>query len=96
MNYILNIIGLAFDMAGVILLFIYGLPSKVEQHGGGILLEESINDRSIREKSNKKIERMANFALFLIFIGFLFQVIVNATSYVNSNQNTPKKPKTEQ
>lgn len=93
MNYLLNIIGLTFDIAGVVLLFFYGLPSKYEQYGGGLLIEESIDDKLIREKSNKKIERMANLALLLIVIGFIFQVSVNIESFISCNPYAPIKPK---
>ena len=38
-------IGLLFDIFGVLLLFQYGLPSKIEEGSGSISLEEILRRR---------------------------------------------------
>ncbi len=73
--------GLILDFIGVILLFYFGLPSKIKEHGGSILIEESNADELIRNRSEKFIKKVANFAFVLIIIGFFLQVISASIGY---------------
>ncbi len=68
-------IGLVFDIIGVLILFKYGLPSKIQNHKGSIIREEGKEEEKARKKENKKIKQWANLGLILILIGFLLQLI---------------------
>jgi len=37
---VISSLDLGCNIAGVVMLFFYGLPSKLKEHGGSILLEE--------------------------------------------------------
>lgn len=74
-------IGLIADILGVILLFMYGLPSKLIEHN--IELFE-LNTRDANEierederikKHNKRVKVGAYAGLTLILIGFILQFI---------------------
>ena len=67
--------GLLLDIIGVLILFKYGLPSKLKEHGGGLLLEENSKEENIRIAKNNKIIKWAYFGLILLSIGFLLQFI---------------------
>jgi len=68
-------LGLGCNIAGVVMLFFYGLPSKLKKHGGNILLEEGKEAEEKRKKENEKITRNAFIALTLILLGFILQLI---------------------
>lgn len=67
--------GLILDIVGVLILFKYGLPSKVKEHGGGLLLEENSEEEKLRISDNNKITRRAYLGLTLLLIGFFLQLI---------------------
>jgi hypothetical protein len=68
--------GLIFDLIGVLLLFKYGLPSKIEDTGIHFLAGhvEGDKQKDILKKNNR-IKIGANFGLTLVFIGFVLQFI---------------------
>jgi hypothetical protein len=70
---LINIIGLAFDIIGVVLLFFYELP-KPEN---GALLLESAPPKIEREKTRKIKRRFSVIGLIFLIIGFSFQIISN-------------------
>jgi hypothetical protein len=69
---IFSTIGLLTDIVGVILLFIYGLPSKMIEPPK-LLLESDIDDADL--KKNAFITRMSYLGLSLLIIGFMLQLI---------------------
>ncbi|GHN02370.1 hypothetical protein WSM22_38590 [Cytophagales bacterium WSM2-2] len=73
-----TLIGLVFDIVGALLLFKYGLPSKVKEmgsaFGGG---PEADEEEKERLAYNRKIEIMANTGLVLLILGFVLQFIAN-------------------
>ncbi|QCE41372.1 hypothetical protein [Psychroserpens sp. NJDZ02] len=69
----LNIIGLAFDIIGVVLLFFYE-PPKPEI---GAILLESAPSKSDRDKIKKVKKMVSKIALILILIGFSIQIYSN-------------------
>jgi hypothetical protein len=77
LNLTLSQCGLISDMLGVALLFLCGLPSKIENPDAGNLMIKNLNEESkipiIRK--NKWIHIGANTGLLLAFIGFLLQFI---------------------
>ncbi|MDB5226583.1 MAG: rane protein of unknown function [Bacteroidota bacterium] len=79
---ILNIIGLSFDIVGVLMLFKFGLPEQISRDGSiGIILEQSDPEET---KKAKLYDRLSYVALTLIVLGFLFQLGGNI---VNQNVN---------
>jgi hypothetical protein len=73
-NYI-NSIGLLFDIAGVLVLFKYGLPSEVSKEGSiGIAFQGTDLDEV---KKWKKYDCWSKFGLSIILIGFLLQLSSN-------------------
>ena len=72
---VIPFLGLGCNIAGVVMLFFYGLPSKLKEHGGSILLEERKEAEKKRKKENEKITRSAYIALTLTLIGFILQLI---------------------
>ena len=70
----LSAVGLILDIIGVLLLFAFGLPSKIELSGGGIAKEETREEEKKREKANGRIVLGAKIGLWMIIIGFAFQV----------------------
>lgn len=67
-------IGLVLDIVGVIILFEYGLPSKVKDTDGYLLLGDETDSSNIKRK-NKQVRFMAYLGLILILLGFIFQFI---------------------
>lgn len=69
----INSIGLIFDIIGVIIIFIFGLPSSVNRKG--VLLKEvsGFND----DKKYKRVLYWAYGGLSLLIIGFVLQLISN-------------------
>ncbi len=72
---VISSLGLVCNIAGVVMLFLYGLPSKLKGHGGSILLEEGNEEEKKRKKENEKITCKARIGLTLILIGFILQLI---------------------
>lgn len=96
MNYqYLNIAGLLFDLAGVFVLFEFGLPSKVQESGGSITIEETGESELKREKFNKRIKKFSRLGLVLICIGFLLQICSSIASFSNTNPSPDKNPKSD-
>lgn len=71
----LNTLGLGLDIAGVLLLFFFGLPPKVNRGGVGYLVLE---DATPSEKSKaKRNELISWLALFFLVVGFGLQIASN-------------------
>ena len=69
---IVNCIGLAFDIIGVILLFFFGIPSDLNKHGRIFRVVSQIDQASIDEW--KKFDILSKTGLTLIILGFIFQI----------------------
>lgn len=69
-----NIIGLILDISGAIVIFIFGLPSKIHTPPK-LLLEGDITEK--QEKENKIINCWAHTGLVFLILGFVFQLISN-------------------
>jgi hypothetical protein len=75
----LNIIGLLFDISGVILLFIYGLPTDVIKDG----IEPMHFGTKNKKEAEKyiKYKKRSRFALVLILAGFILQILANTNCF---------------
>jgi hypothetical protein len=73
MATVANIIGLILNLAGVVLLFIFGMPYRVRTGGN------QVNWRTVRNPNIVKAEtlydRLGTLGLVLIVVGTLSQII---------------------
>ncbi len=67
--------GLILDIAGVILLFKFGLPDEVSKDGTGAILLESVDADEIKKWHHYRF--ISKIALLLLVIGFALQAISN-------------------
>lgn len=58
---------------GTVLIFFFGLPSKINEKGTGSLLLEQIDEKEI--KKSKIYKKLGYSGLGLIGLSFLFQLI---------------------
>ena len=74
MNYFAAI-GLLFDITGTIVVFYYGLPSKIVSTKTVPAFEGDEFDRKEKEieESNEKVKKTGTTGLRLIGVGFIFQ-----------------------
>ncbi|MCS6101292.1 hypothetical protein [Shewanella baltica] len=81
---ILNSMGLVFNILGVILIFFFGLPQPSHDEGVSLGFGEatvfedgtSVKEINAKTKKRKDIYRgFAYFALSLILLGFIFQLL---------------------
>jgi hypothetical protein len=80
----LNTIGLILNIAGVILVFIFGFPQPTHEEGVAIVLEDAnrlANGQTVAEynetvrKTRLKYLCFSRLALALIILGFAFQLL---------------------
>lgn len=76
MSYLaINSIGLLFDIAGVVLLFNFGLPEKVSRSGTSALL---LQGTDFAEKAKaEKYDRWGRCGVVLLTTGFGLQIASN-------------------
>jgi hypothetical protein len=72
-NQPLTSFGLVLDIIAVTILFFYGLPSPVKTKK---YMEEKEPDENTPEgQFNKKVRKLARLGLFILLVGFIFQLI---------------------
>lgn len=85
----LNGAGLLLNIAGVVLVFFFGLPQPSHREGVSIVLEDATPLRNgltagehaaIVRRRKKLYRRLAYLALTLILLGFVFQLIATLKS----------------
>lgn len=77
---LISTIGLLFDIIGVLLLFKFGLPSKIIDSNQILSIQIRTKDEQEAEEKrvnrhNKKVTFWAYCGLSLILLGFIFQLI---------------------
>lgn len=78
-----NAIGLICDIIGVVMLFKYGLPAEVNQHGHSFLIGEQDDEE---EKIKwKKYNFLSKIALGFLLLGFVLQFIAVILGSNNNN-----------
>ena len=92
MSSVLTIIGLCLDTVGVVVLFYSGLP--VKHFENSVLHLNADPDKKEREMKNKSLRFWSHFALALLVVGFLFQ-IVSAVIVDRPNSTTDTKSGTD-
>jgi len=84
--HIINTIGLSLDILGSVLLFFFGPPQPSFEEGVGLGLEDANileNGKTVKQhnadirKLRYKYVSISRFAIFLIIIGFAFQLWAN-------------------
>ena len=73
---VINSAGLVLDIGGVVLLFIYGLPSEVNK-SGGVIIEWPDPNSEQEQRKWKSYKRRSHWGLFLLVFGFLLQLVSN-------------------
>ena len=73
----INSFGLALDIIGVILLFIFGLPSRVREGPPVLSFGEDPDSTKQREKQWNWYKFVSWFALVLLVLGFVLQIVSN-------------------
>ena len=74
----INSVGLILDIIGVILLFIFGLPSRFVSEGPPVLsFGEDPDSTKQREKQWKRYQCVSWSALVLLVLGFVLQMVSN-------------------
>ena len=76
---LLNTVGLILDIAGVVLLFFFGLPSDVSGPSGGtlILWPMGTDGDAHEARKYKRYHRTARLGLGLLIVGFALQAVSN-------------------
>jgi hypothetical protein len=71
-----SVAGLFLDIIGALLLFEYGLPSKVKEEAGDFIVD-GVTDQELQDirKYNSKIRFRAKLGLGLLIAGFVLQLI---------------------
>jgi hypothetical protein len=72
---IVNSIGLAFDIAGVVLVFRYGLPESISREGESYLLVGTKDPAEMAKAA--RYDRWAKIGLSLLLLGFALQLASN-------------------
>ncbi len=73
---VLTALGLSLDIIGVLLLFFYGLPPKINRDGANFLLVRTGSEeeeQEVRKAARNKV--LSTIALWLIIGGFVLQLI---------------------
>ena len=74
---VINSVGLAFDIIGVILLFFFGLPSRVREGPPVLSFGEDPDSTKLQEKQWKRYQCVSWSALVLLVLGFVLQMVSN-------------------
>ena len=72
---VINSVGLALDIGGVILLFIYGLPEPISKTGATNLIVETQNNEDVEKW--KRYKKKSYLGLALLVLGFSLQLVSN-------------------
>ncbi len=70
---VLNIIGLSLNIIGVIILFFYGIPPKIDTGGYHVITTCEKDKKELKEISLYKI--ISSIGIILIFLGFVMQLL---------------------
>ena len=82
MNYadVVSSIGLILDIAGVVLLFLFGLPANVRETGGTILLFGGGKSTEEAKREHRRYKLVSRIGLVCLIFGFSLQLISNFLS----------------
>lgn len=69
----MDIIGLILSFAGAIIILLFGLPPRVRESGTSFLALEGEDKDEI--KKGKRYRKLSKLGLFLLAVGFLFQLL---------------------
>lgn len=70
---IMDIIGLSLNLVGVIIIFFFGLPPRIQERGESSLLLEGKDEDQI--KKGKIYRCISKSGLFLLIAGFICQLV---------------------
>jgi hypothetical protein len=72
---IVNSIGLAFDIAGAILVWRYGLPEPISREGQITIIAEQTDP--LEKRKAERYDCAARFGIGLLIFGFALQLLSN-------------------
>lgn len=73
---LINTVGLALDMTGVVLIFFFGIAKILETGGHSLISFEGRTDKE-ELKRERRYKRFSKLGIILIFVGFLLQIVSN-------------------
>lgn len=74
---VINSLGLALDIAGVVLLYRFGLPADVHEGGGMQVLWPAGEDQARNARRYRRTRTLSRFGLALLVAGFGLQIVGN-------------------
>ena len=74
---IVNSMGLILDIAGVALLFKYGLPAEVREMGGTLIVWGGGKSDDEAKREHRHYRRMSRIGLGCLIFGFILQLVSN-------------------
>ena len=78
MDDVVNSVGLLFDIAGVVLLFRFGLPPEdISKTGGTQIVYGGGKSQEVAQKEYHHYRRMSFIALGCLVAGFSLQIVSN-------------------
>ena len=77
---IVSSLGLIWDIAGVALLFKYGLPADVREKGGTMIIYGGGKSDEEAKKEHQHYKRMSRIGLGCLIVGFVLQLVSNFLS----------------
>lgn len=78
-----NILGLFFDLIGVVLLFFYGPPSR-HTHGNYVVFN-AVEDNERIERANRQVAIWSRVGMSCLVLGFSLQLAGSIQAYRHSN-----------
>lgn len=81
-----SIVGLTFDIIGVVLLFYWGPPSK--HSDGPPIVFTTQESRATTSLTNKKVRVFSCLGMSFLFIGFVLQLVGSVKAYCDSNNSS--------
>lgn len=91
---VLNLIGLILDIIGVILLWKFGLPEDVSRTGQSRLV--TIQSKQEEVNKAKLYDFLSKLALFLLILGFGFQIAGSLKTQYGAKQNQKDQEEMDQ
>ena len=75
MSNLLNSIGLVLDIAGVVIIWRYGLPEPLSREGKTYLITGQVDET--KKAKAERFDRLSKIGLALVLGGFLLQFVGN-------------------
>ena len=88
LEIIMQTLGLILDIAGVALLWRYGLPPDIHREGRMVYASPNVNIGEVNKA--KLYDLLSNLAMFLLITGFFLQIV--SSQLQSAAMHPPVKP----